>query len=375
MMTLFIFINGCTKETVNDKDAALKKMTVKKEASSKALHFNGIIKPLVVENILSPVEGTVDKLFFFYGQSVAKQQPLLIIKSSKIEQDFQSEVTAYLKALDDYNDKSRKFTANEELWRLKFISQDEYLAGQNAKNEAYLSYRQSKNKLRQMMEKLGIKESIEAVNFKNYDLLEKVLFRRQDELTVKSDYAGIVLLPEKTQGNDSNSVTEIQAGSQVKIGDVLFAIVDLKSLAVTIDVDEIDINEIKPNEAATITGPGFPGIVLEGFVQSVRSQAKTENGAAPVFTVTIAIPQLPPNALKTIHVGMSAKVTINVKQAGTIFIPIEAVFQKEGKNWVTVETKKEHQLIDTPVETGETTLDSVRIHRGLQEGDIIVYPH
>jgi multidrug efflux pump subunit AcrA (membrane-fusion protein) len=364
---------GCGKESTEHVDKPEHIFDVKVDALEKTLHFNGVIKPIAVTNIISPVEGFVEKLNVNYGDSIKKQAPLLTLKSSKIEEDFQTEVTNYLKAMDDYNDKVRKFQASEELWNLKFIPKNDYIAEQNAKNESYISYMQSKRKLEQMMEKLGFKENIEEVNFENYRLLEKVLLHQQDNLIIRSIAAGVVLIPEKSTGVEGGMTSALQAGSQVKAGDVIFAIGDLTSLAVNIDVDELDVNQIKVGQTAAITGPGFADITLKGYVKAIQSQAKNDSNTAPVFLVTLVVPELPADALTIIHVGMSAKVTLKIKQPEVILIPIAAVHQKNGENWVNVKDKVTGTLVSTRVVVGETTLDSVKVYQGLSPGDRIVY--
>lgn len=366
-------VSGCGKEPTKQANVTEQTFEVKADVLKKALHFNGVIKPIAVTNITSPVEGTVEKLNVNYGDTVKKQQPLMTLKSSKIEEDFQTEVTNYLKAMDDYNEKVRKFQASEELWNLKFIPKNDYIAEQNAKNESYISYMQSKRKLEQMMEKLGFKENIEEVNFENYPLLEKVLLHQQDNLIIKSVAAGVVLIPEKTTSSEGGATGALQEGSQVKAGDVVFAIGDLQGLAVNIDVDELDVNQIKVGQTAVITGPGFADITLKGHVKAIQSQAKNDSNTVPVFLVTLAIPELPAGALAIIHVGMSAKVTLQIKQPEVILIPIAAVYQKNGENWVNVKDKTTGKLMPTQVVIGETTLDSVKVYQGLNPGDSIVY--
>ena len=147
----------------------------------------------------------------------------------------------------------------------------------------------------------------------------------------------------------------------------------MSGLSVTLDVNEVDINQLQSGQKATITGSAFPGITLQGYVEHIEKQASSKNSNLPTFTTHITIPQLTAEQAQVIHVGMSAKIKINLEENDVIMIPIKAVFQENGQSKVKVKNELTNQIDSIPVITGKTNLSEVSIEQGLRPGDVIVF--
>ena len=139
-------------------------------------------------------------------------------------------------------------------------------------------------------------------------------------------------------------------------------------------VSEVSVDRIKPGYKVSVTGDGFPGLTLHGYVQSVASQANQNNNdsSQSQFDVLVNIPQVSALDRKTIRVGMTAHVDISIPNTMQLYVPISAVITHNGKTYVNkVENNK---ITMVPVVTGETSVDSVVIIKGLKKGDKISIP-
>lgn len=371
------FLIACGEKGNEEKTDTVKTIEAKPQTLVTPLFFNGTVSPLDISNVNSPLEGVVIEKDFQYGQLVNKGDTLVIITSEQLEKDFLSTVSDYMKSVDGYTSANRKFIGSQELWKLQFISTNEYYQDKSARDEAYFSMRQSAYQVKRMLEKLGIDvEKVRNFDLTDKDVIDKILAKKQDTLAVKASASGIALTPianSPSSGSDSSSTENIQKGSEVKQGQVILSIGNMTGLTVQIDVNEVDISQIKVNQKAEVTSSAFPGFVLEGYVSAIDIQAKSGNAAIPTFSVTITVPKLTPEQQKVIFVGMSAKVSISIGEENVIVIPIEALFQMNGRSMVKVKDKKTGDIKSVPVVTGKTTMNSIAILKGIKPGDIIVY--
>ena len=167
-------------------------------------------------------------------------------------------------------------------------------------------------------------------------------------------------------------------GTEIKAGQLLLSIGDLSGFSTQVKVNEVNIVNMKPGMGATITGDAFPGIILHGKVSSVASQANPDSsggggggGVSSMYNVDVRVPNVPSKLSKTIRVGMTSKVEIDIEFPSQISLPIKAVFQKNGQSMVTV-IDSQGKNNDVPVETGLTTPTDVVVTKGIKPGDKVV---
>lgn len=356
------------KNHSNKKTEYIYKVTRQKQIS--ALYFSGIIMPYQTENISSPIDGVIKKIHFNYGQNVEKGQVLFEISSSKLQQIFQTALSHYLKTLDDYGDKDRQYKASIHLRQLQFISEDDFYSKKNARDEAYLLLIEAQTKLKEILLKLGLNTNLDTYKKMGHLEITKLLTKQLNKIDIKAVVSGIALSPVDATDDSSNKNKLVSKGNEVKQDQVLTTIGNLNSLSIIIKVSEIDMGRIHIGEKVKVTGPAFPGVTLNGFVDSVDNQATSDGIGLPTFPVRIKVDKLTSLQKKKIHIGMSAKIKIEIEETNVIMIPIKAVYQKNNKTLVSVQYK--NKITPVIVETGDTTLDSVLIKKGLKPGDNIV---
>jgi len=251
--------------------------------------------------------------------------------------------------------------------------------------DANLTFLQAKIKLETILN--NAKEftddlsNIENLSLENTKEVESAFAIKLERLTIPAPTFGITL-PATDSGsmnsgsaNSDNSKT-LKTGSAVKQDDALVSIGDFTGLAVSIQVNEIDINDVKQGQPVTISGVAFPGVILHGHVSNISVEAIANlNGGLPTFPVDVIVPQLTEHERQVLHLGMSAQVELIIERPSTIAVPIAAVLQQNGKAMVQLIDPKTGNITLVPVTTGNTMQNSVIIKSGLKAGDKILVNH
>ncbi len=301
-----------------------KTIIVQTKAFSTVLYFNGIIKPLKITNVVAPADASIVKMSFEFGQKVTKGQALVELNSSKLEQDYDSALTSYLKSKEDYNTTVAKYKATETLWNLKIIPQDELVSARSSLNTSHISYLQATYALEAQIKKTPtISEDVKNLRLSDFKKVDKALTMHYNNLEVYANASGVALPPPKSSSGTSSQSSEIDVGSNVKLGQLITKIGDLDGVSVEISVNEIDINKIKLKQKVFITGVAYPGITLTGYVDTIDSQASNGAGASgglPTFAVKVVVPKLTADAEKVIRMGMTAKVELEISEPEKSFL-------------------------------------------------------
>ena len=185
--------------------------------------------------------------------------------------------------------------------------------------------------------------------------------------TVKSPIAGTVVSVGAVAGQAVGSGAS-GTGSLVKIADI-------SKMEVTVQVNEIDISDIKAGQAATCTFSALPGVELKGVVTSVASTSTSGGegsfgGGVVTYAVTIRIDK-PGTKVKP---GMTANVNIKTQDAPDVLvIPVMALEEVGGHSYVYVVVDQETYATEQrEVTLGARSTTDVVVTSGLSEGDVIL---
>lgn len=369
--TIGLLLLGCHHQ--QDSSAIL---TVEATPITKTLFFSGQLQPNAQVNITSPVDGIIQQQNFTYGQPISKGQLLYTIQASKEQSDFENAFTAYLKAKESLNNSTGNLQSTQELYKEGLVSRDEYNQAKSSYYLDQLSMIQAKNDLINIMKSYKMNTSLLNLSIDDIDAIKNAINASAQGSTIQitSPVEGVALFPNNNSdsSSSSNSQNTIGIGSEVKLAQVLVNIGQYQGLAMQAQVNEININQVKQGMPVTITGDAFNGITLQGKIAEVDSQANN-SGNTPVFNIRIVIPELSPQALQAIRIGMSAKAALTIQLASKISIPIAGVFQKNDQTYVNKWVNGE--IIPTPIMTGETSATDVVVVSGLNPGDQIVLAH
>jgi multidrug efflux pump subunit AcrA (membrane-fusion protein) len=363
-------LNSCGSRGKNKE--VQKTYIVRKETISTPLYFSGTIKPYSMIPVISPVDGVVQDKNFQYGGNVKKGQRLVTIYSESLGNDFQQALTDFFSQLNDYNTRRKTFLSNEQLYKMDFISKDEYeLSAQNEK-QGYIALTVSKEKLAALFDKLGLKQQLKEIDFTNKEEVKKYLVEKHNTLDIVAPMSGIATASQQTD-NSGDSVKPIDNGTQVKTGQTIVSIGNVQGFSVEIQVDETTISELSTGMPVTISGSAFPAITLEGEIVEIQTQAKRSDAGSTIFPVEIQVKKVTAEDRKEIYLGMTTQVTIEMKTPDVITIPLTTVYEKDSIPYVTLQDPKTHKLIERAIVVGSTVEDSVIVISGLKPGDALVY--
>lgn len=162
---------------------------------------------------------------------------------------------------------------------------------------------------------------------------------------------------------------DAQVGANVDPKVPIISLTDPGKLVVEAQVDENDINQVKPGQKALITLDALPGREFQGTVKSVGGLG-TEQGGVVLFTVKVALN----DPTHTVKPGMNADAAIVVlDRPGVITVPNAAVEMRQGQAMVRLYTP-DGEIRLHPVTTGHRTDTVTEIVQGLEEGDRVAVP-
>jgi len=378
MIRVFIILLCCMLSACGGNDSIDKKSNniVKVQANSltTSLFYSAAIQPLKTVVVTSPADGVVEDMPFHYGDEVKPNQLLFIVSSEKFKTDYKNALMQYIKSKNEFTNARSQLTQSKFLHKNQLISDDDYKSKQSNFYNAQLSLVQSQDALSIMLKQLSLDGiNMDQLKIENIDKITQVMNVQggSQKLRITSPTMGVALLSGKSNG--SEEVKKLEKGDQIKQGDVLSVIGDVSGLSLHINVNEFNINQLRIGQKVKVTGAAFPGVILDGMITGIDHQGQSASGGLPNFPVEIVVPKLTKEQQQTIHIGMSAKVEINIEQPKKITVPIQAIIQKQGLTFLNVKNKS-GKFQEVQVKTGETTMDSVVVESNLHDGDEVLVP-
>lgn len=202
-------------------------------------------------------------------------------------------------------------------------------------------------------------------------LAQKNLSDKQADLaksTISTPISGIV------------TVLNVKNGEIVTDEKLIATISDTSQMRVTLAVDELDINQVKVGQTATIKLDDIKDKTFKGSVESISQSGTTTNNVT-TYSVVVTIDN-PEN----VKIGMNANVSIEVQsKTDVLTVPVEAITEKNGKKYVMVSeqtskstsaNKKASNNIRpgklVEVKTGLKNKTLIEITSGLKENQVVM---
>ncbi|MXV94823.1 MAG: HlyD family efflux transporter periplasmic adaptor subunit [Gemmatimonadetes bacterium] len=379
-----------------DTPGALHTLTVEPAALRSTVALRGSLAPGRVVKVVSPLESHVSAVHASPGELVAEGDLLVEFDTGRLAAERRRAEVEHIKArdrlaaLEDWDNGAEMQRARRSL-RLAGIALDdaertlaraaflldqgivpasEHEEAQRGRERRKLDFEAAERELAAVAAKGG-GEALRVARLELETARERLRSREAKlglaELRVP--IAGIVIAADGPTGKP------LAKGRPVTQGELLASIADFERLSAVTSVDEVDVRKIAAGQRASISGPGFPGLRIEGTVERVSSQAEggARRSAAPRFEIAVALDRLDADARGRLRVGMSAHVEIVVhSRPAALLVPIGAVEQDGGAAWVRVVVGDAVER--RAVSLGLTTLDSVEVVGGLAAGDQVVLP-
>lgn len=359
--------------------------TVVPESLSYPLTLRGVLEPSNIENMFVPFSGRVLSKNFTIGEEVKKGQELLNLNDEKVKVEYRNAKIAEITALQEYDKKKnwatgtelldaqrelirsqQKVDSSKKLYDLGVISKDSLDSAEDSLHNA-------QTKL-ETTEKEGNAEAVQIAEYKwdNAVITERELADKIEKAIIRANTDGVAISPitsAASGGTESKKNVTVEVGMLVDDGTVFVAIADLTRLRVVGRVEEVDITSIKQGQEVKVTGDAFPGIVIEGLVTYVSSQAK-QGGRAPYFEIYVETLPLTEEQRKRIRLGMSATLSIiTYSNPEALMVPFNAIKIARDGNYVFKMIPGQLEPEKVRVETGKTTAKSVEITSGVEAGD------
>lgn len=370
LLLLLIAITACN-EAPKKGGQKTHQYKVKAVPITHTLHFTGNFQPLQEAAIINPMNGTIQNMFYHYGESVKKNDVIAIINSSELQKQYGDTLTEYLKAKDNFAIVQAKFIGSKNLWLEGLLSKNTYLSERSTLNSARVALMESQRKLAELLERLEESsfKNLSALSISDFIQVQKAFNRPHSLIYLKAPISGLLLYPPKASEDKLNLA---RVGAPLKAGQVLALVGDLSGVSIEIEVPEIDVIKLHRGMSANIIGVALEGEELKGRVVAVNAQtSETNTNGLPTFKAIIEVPSLTTRQQQLIKVGMSAEIELTVEDSHQLAIPIQAVKQQAGKSLVEI-LEKSHTRMQI-VTTGSTLADQVVIKSGLKSGDIIQY--
>jgi HlyD family secretion protein len=184
--------------------------------------------------------------------------------------------------------------------------------------------------------------------------------------TITSPLVGTVFLNPTGLAGADLELPLPTAGSGVAPAAAPFSVAALNATVFTAQVDEADVDRVRVGMNADVTLDAFPGHTFKTTVVHINPAAQPTATGGTIFEVDLALV----NTGKTILLGMKGDSTVQVSSIkGAITIPVEALFNENGNNFVyKVENNK---LVQTTITVGATTDTQVEVVQGLKQGDVV----
>ncbi|MEZ4644390.1 MAG: efflux RND transporter periplasmic adaptor subunit [Chloroflexota bacterium] len=162
----------------------------------------------------------------------------------------------------------------------------------------------------------------------------------------------------------------INNGEQAAPGAPAITIVNEGAFHITVNVDEIDIDQIAVGQDVDITLDALPDVLVPGTITEIAPTSASTGGVV-TYVVTINIE---PEDGVNLRAGMSANASIVVQEIDNVLtVPNWAVRlnRDTGEAFVQV-ARADGTVVEMPVETGLRNELSSEVTSGLQEGDVVV---
>lgn len=180
--------------------------------------------------------------------------------------------------------------------------------------------------------------------------------KQLDEATITAPFNGVVASVGADEGDTVLTTTTI------------IHLIDLTSMELKVDVDEIDIPGVKPGQRVIIEVDALPDVEFEGEVTFISSLAEEEAGVV-LYEVKIdfAVPEG-----SGLRVGMSATADIILAQRSNVLLVPNRAIKQDSQGNPVVEVIVNEQTEERPVVTGISDGYQTEIVDGLNEGEVVV---
>ena len=159
-----------------------------------------------------------------------------------------------------------------------------------------------------------------------------------------------------------------EEGDTVLTTTTIVHLIDLTTMELKAEVDEIDIAEVKPGQRAIIEVDALPALQLDGEVISISLLPEVEEGVV-LYEVKIGFDVPQGSGLRA---GMSATADIVIDERSDVLLVPDRAIKQDSLGNTVVSVMVNGQLQERPVVIGISDGYQTEIVDGLEEGEVVV---
>jgi membrane fusion protein (multidrug efflux system) len=190
--------------------------------------------------------------------------------------------------------------------------------------------------------------------------------RNVDRMVVPAPMDGLVVMQTIRRGSDTS---EIQQGDQLSPGQPFMQIVDLSTMSIEADLNQVDAEQVRVSQKAQVRFDAYPGLELPAHVTAVTAFARSQGWRGNYVTqvpIRLQFDKLDPRVIPNFSVSVDL---ILGRSADAPVIPLECVFQERGKSLAYVKTPSGWEKRD--VQLGMANNVAAAVVSGLRAGDVV----
>ena len=161
----------------------------------------------------------------------------------------------------------------------------------------------------------------------------------------------------------------IEEGADVESDTPAYTIADTSVWVVKVNVDELDINQIKPGIKAEVTVDAYDGGSFPGTVSGISSVGAAANGVTS-YEVLIEVER---NDIFKLNMTANAEIEVDFI-SGALTVPVEAVREINGRTFVVAYTNPTEEEVEAAkkqmIETEKTAAKKISDFKDMSEQDI-----
>lgn len=193
--------------------------------------------------------------------------------------------------------------------------------------------------------------------------------RQMKQYTITAPISGKVITKNKKQGDTIDPAVDTQSGPMAIIYDMTYLTFDM-------NIDELQVSDIKVGQKVTIKTEDFPEASFEGVIEKISLRGITNNGVTS-YPVTIKVEKY-----DRLLPSMNVTGKIVIEAADNVLTIPSSALQRENMVYVQSEgtiAEKGSGIPDgfkaVQVEIGINDGSSVEVKSGLKEGDTVYVPY
>ena len=180
--------------------------------------------------------------------------------------------------------------------------------------------------------------------------------KQLDEATLSAPFRGVVTTVDVIEGDTVTATTTI------------VHLIDLATMELNVQLDEIDIPSVKPGQRAIIELDALPALNLEGRVSSIGPLPTVESGVV-LYEVEIDFDVPQGSGLRF---GMSATADIIISERTDVLLVPDRAINQDSQGNPIVYVMVDEQIEERSVVIGMSDGYLTEIVSGLEEGEIVV---